>query len=329
MIKLKKEGIILEKTNHAFENVAVLNPAVIKEGDFVHLFYRAVRQGEYSTIGYCRLDGPIYIEERLEYPLLEAELEIERQGLEDPRIVKIDDLYYLSYTAYDGFNSRGALAISKDLRQFKKLGLISPPVSYSDFMLGNKTGGKMSDRYYRNQLYYYKEALPGSVLMVWHKNIVFFPRRINGMLVFLHCIRPGIQIVAIYNLKDLSKEFWEEYFLHFQHHIFMDTLYEHESSYIGSGCPPIETEYGWLLIYHGAKETDHGIEYCACAAALLDLENPSKIITRLPYPLIEPEYSGEEKSGINNMVFPTGTALFGDTLLSITELPTNILPVHP
>jgi predicted GH43/DUF377 family glycosyl hydrolase len=107
MIKIKKEGIILEKTNHAFENVAVLNPAVIKEGDFVHLFYRAVRDGEYSTIGYCRLDGPIYIEERLEYPLLDAELEIEKQGLEDPRIVKIEDLYYLSYTAYDGFNSRG------------------------------------------------------------------------------------------------------------------------------------------------------------------------------------------------------------------------------
>lgn len=314
MIKIKNEGIILEKTTHSFENVAVLNPAVIKDGDTVHLFYRAVRQGEYSTIGYCKLDGPIYIEERLEYPLLDAELEIEKQGLEDPRIVKIDDLYYLSYTAYDGFNSRGALAISKDLRHFKKLGLISPPIPYSDFMLGNKTGGKMSEKYYRNQLYYYKEASPGNVLMVWDKNIVFFPRRIKGKLVFLHCIRPGIQIAAVDNLEELNKEFWDEYFLHFQHHIFMDPLYEHESSYIGSGCPPIETEYGWLLIYHGAKETDKGIEYCACAAALLDLENPSKIITRLPYPLFAPEYSWEKNGEVNNMVFPTGTALFGDTL---------------
>jgi predicted GH43/DUF377 family glycosyl hydrolase len=314
MIKIKKEGIILEKTNHAFENVAVLNPAVIKEADVVHLFYRAVRQGEYSTIGYCRLDGPIYIQERLDYPLLDADLEIEQQGLEDPRIVKIDDLYYLSYTANDGFNSRGALAVSKDLRHFKKLGLISPPISYSDFMLGNKTGGKMSDRYYRNQLYYYKEALPGQILMVWDKNIVFFPRRIKGKLVFLHCIRPGIQITAIDNLEELTKEFWDEYFLHFQHHIFMDPFYEHESSYIGSGCPPIETEYGWLLIYHGAKETHRGIVYCACAAALLDLENPARIITRLSYPLFEPEYLWEKKGEVNNMVFPTGTALYGDTL---------------
>lgn len=314
MIKIKKEGIILEKTNHAFENVAVLNPAVIKEGDDVHLFYRAVRQGEYSTIGYCRLDGPIYISERLEYPLIDAELEIEKQGLEDPRIVKIDDLYYLSYTAYDGFNARGALAISKDLKHFKRYGLISPPVSYSDFMLGNKTGGRMSNKYYHHQLYYYQESPPGKTLMIWDKNIVFFPRRIKGKLVFLHCIRPGIQIVTVNSLDEMTKEFWDEYFLHFQHHIFMDPLYEHEANYIGSGCPPIETEYGWLMIYHGVRETDQGIIYSACAAALLDLENPSRIITRLPYPLFEPDYAGQTKVEVNNMVFPTGTALFGDTL---------------
>jgi len=35
--------------------------------------------------------------------------------MEDPRIVKIDDLYYLTYTAYDGVNALGALAVSKDL----------------------------------------------------------------------------------------------------------------------------------------------------------------------------------------------------------------------
>ncbi|MGE5393898.1 MAG: pesticidal protein Cry7Aa [Candidatus Saccharibacteria bacterium] len=314
MIKIKKEGIILERTSLPFENVAVLNPAVIKEGNIVHLFYRAVRQGEYSTIGYCRLDGPTYIEERFEYPLLDVELNIEKQGLEDPRIVKIDDLYYLSYTAYDGINSQGVLALSKDLRHFKKWGLISPLVPYSDFMLGHKTGGKMSDRYYRHQLYYYQEATPGNELMVWDKNIVFFPRRIKGKLVFLHSIRPGIQIVSIKTLEELTKAFWDDYFLHFQHHIFMDPFLEHESSYIGSGCPPIETEYGWLLIYHGAKETDQGIVYSACAAALLDLENPSKIITRLPYPLFEPDFLWEKKGEINNMVFPTGTALFGDTL---------------
>ena len=314
MVKIRKEGIVLEKTIHPFEKKAVLNPAVIKVGDNVHMFYRAIGSEGYSTIGYCRLDGPMLIEERLEYPLLEAELEIEKKGLEDPRIVKIDDLFYLTYTAYDGFNSLGALAVSGDLVHFEKLGLLSPTISYSDFMHGNKTGGKMSSKYYRNQLYYYQKSVPGKTLMIWDKDIVFFPRRIKGKLVFLHCIRPGIQMVSVNSLNELTKEFWDEYFLHFQHHIFMDPVYEHESGYIGCGCPPIETEYGWLVLYHGVRETVQGNMYSACVAALLDLENPSRVITRLPYALFEPERIKGKKGELNNVIFPSGSAIFGDSL---------------
>ncbi|MFN0035096.1 MAG: hypothetical protein ACKVUS_08520 [Saprospiraceae bacterium] len=43
MIEVKKEGILLNKTALGFENEGVLNPAVIREGGFVHVFYRAVR----------------------------------------------------------------------------------------------------------------------------------------------------------------------------------------------------------------------------------------------------------------------------------------------
>jgi len=144
--------------------------------------------------------------------------------------------------------------------------------------------------------------------------VVFFPRRIKSQLVFLHRIRPGIQIAHFNKIEDLDKNYWDNYFQNFQNHIILDPLFQHESSYIGAGCPPIETEHGWLLIYHGAEETDHGIVYSACAAALLDLENPAKIIARLPYPLFTPEYEWERKGEVNNVVFPTGTALFGDTL---------------
>jgi len=150
--------------------------------------------------------------------------------------------------------------------------------------------------------------------MLWDKNVVFFPRRIKGQLVFLHRIRPGIQIVSVNSIKKLNKGFWEKYFLNLKDHIILDPVYKHESSYIGSGPPPIETEYGWLLIYHGAEETDNGIVYSACAAALLDLNDPAKVIARLPYPLFSPEYEWERKGEVNNVVFPTGTALFGDTL---------------
>ena len=88
---------------------------------------------------------------------------------------------------------------------------------------------------------------------------------------------------------------------------------KHESKYVGGGCPPIETEHGWLLIYHGVEETDTCLIYSACAA-LLNIDDPSKEIARLPYPLFSPEHDWELNGKVNNVVFPTGTALFGDTL---------------
>ena len=96
MIKVKKEGIILEKTDLEFENQGVLNPAAIRIGDCVHLYYRAVRNGNYSTIGYCRLDGPLTISERWTKPFMVPESDYESHGVEDPRIIKIDDLYYMT-----------------------------------------------------------------------------------------------------------------------------------------------------------------------------------------------------------------------------------------
>lgn len=106
MIAVKKDGIILEKTTLPFENEGVLNPAAIREGDFVHMFYRAVSEGNHSSIGYCKLMGPLEVEQRMNEPLLSPEFEYEKHGIEDPRIVKIEDLYYLTYTAYDGVIGR-------------------------------------------------------------------------------------------------------------------------------------------------------------------------------------------------------------------------------
>jgi predicted GH43/DUF377 family glycosyl hydrolase len=89
MIAVKKEGVLLHKTELPFENEGVLNPAAIKEGDNVHLFYRAVQEGNHSTIGYCKLKGPLEVELRNKLPLILPEFDYESKGLEDPRIVKI------------------------------------------------------------------------------------------------------------------------------------------------------------------------------------------------------------------------------------------------
>lgn len=340
MVEVKKEGILLSKTALEFENEAVLNPAVIQEGDDVHMYYRAVQTGNHSSIGYCRLSGPLKIEERWTKPIISPEFIYESQGVEDARIVKIGRLYYLTYTAYDGTNARGALATSNDLIHFKKKGILAPNITYARFVSLVESAGKVNKNYYTNHNFYYKESDPEQKMILWDKNFVFFPRRINGNLVFLHRIRPGIQLVSVKSLRELTVAFWKEYFLNFHDHIVMDPIYEHESSYIGSGCPPIETPEGWLLIYHGAEETEHGVVYSACAAALLALDNPAKTIARLPYALFSPGFEWERKGEVNNVVFPTGTALFGDRLyiyygaadthiatasLSLSELYTELL----
>ena len=313
MIEVKKSGVLLMATGLEFENEGVLNPAILREGDSVHVFYRAVRKGNYSSIGYCRLDGPLTVAERWDKPFMVPEFEYESQGVEDARMVKIDDLFYMTYTGYDGTNARGALATSKDLKQFKKFGLIVPPTTYAEFVYMAESTGKVNESYYRNHKFYYQAADPEKKMMLWDKNVIFFPRKINGNLVFLHRIRPGIQIASVKSLEEITKEFWKKYFLNMQDDIVMDPVYAHEASYIGGGCPPIETEHGWLLIYHGVQETNKGRVYSACAA-LLDLNDPSLEIARLPYPLFSPEYEWELIGEVNNVCFPTGTALFGNTL---------------
>ena len=199
MIEVKKEGILLQKTTLGFENEGVLNPAVISDGDSVHIFYRAVSKGNYSSIGYCKLNGPLTVEERFDTPVLFPQFDYESHGVEDPRIVKIDDLYFLTYTAYDGINALGALAVSKDLRQFDKLGIIVPQITYDEF--NHLAGSKaiLNEKYLRYNEHEQIHEKQGKKILLWDKNVIFFPRRINGKLYFLHRIRPDIQIVAVNN----------------------------------------------------------------------------------------------------------------------------------
>jgi len=314
MVNVTKEGILIRKTDLEFENEGVLNPATIREGEFVHLFYRAVSRGNYSSIGYCKLRGPMTVVERMNTPVLLPEFDYESHGVEDPRIVKIDELYYLTYTAYDGINALGALATSKDLMNWEKFGLVVPKITNDEFIRIAETNPALNEKYIR-----YNEHKPlveehGEKVFLWDKNVIFFPRRINNKLYFLHRIKPDIQIiVGVDSMQELTPEFWKKYFTRFEQNIVLAPKYDHEVSYVGGGCPPIETESGWILIYHGVHDSVKGYVYSACAA-LLDLQNPQKEIARLPYPLFKPEMAWELKGEVNNVCFPTGTSLFGDTL---------------
>ena len=170
-----------------------------------------------------------------------------------------------------------------------------------------------NDKYLRYNGYSSSLKKDGKKIWVWDKNVIFFPRRINGKLYVLHRIKPDIQIACIDELKNLTVDFWHNYLLHLNDSILLTAKYEHEVSYVGGGCPPIETKEGWLMIYHSVHDTIKGYVYSACAA-LLDLENPQIELARLPYALFKPELDWELKGEVNNVCFPTGTSLFGDEL---------------
>lgn len=310
MIKVTKHGIILEKTVLSFENDSVLNPGVYQEGNTLHMLYRAVRKGNYSTVGYCKLEGPLKVVQRNNTPLMIPYSEDASKGIEDPRIVKIDGVYYITYTAYNGINALGALVTTNDLKTFEREGIIVPKITFDEFKRLAECTNEVNAKYFRHVRHF--EVDEG--IYLWDKDVLFFPRRIGGKLAFFHRIRPGIQLVMVNSLDELTKDFWNHYFLHFNKQIVMDPIgVNHESSYIGAGAPPIETELGWLLIYHGVYDTSAGYIYSA-AAALLDIDDPTIVIARLIDPLFVPEFEYELNGVVNNVVFPTGTSLFDDTL---------------
>jgi predicted GH43/DUF377 family glycosyl hydrolase len=177
MIQVKKHGKILTKTDLFFENEAVLNPAAIREGDFVHLFYRAVSHGNFSSIGYCKLKGPLEVDQRMNTALITPEFEYEKHGIEDPRIVKIEDLYYLTYTAYDSVNALGALATSKDLIHFEKHGIIVPQMTYEEFNRLAETDIAMDEKYYRFNQHNQIIEKDGLKMLLWDKNVIFFQEK--------------------------------------------------------------------------------------------------------------------------------------------------------
>lgn len=316
-VKVEKLGVILEPTARPFESKAVLNPAIIQEGDFVHIFYRAINANEISSIGYAKLKGPTGLIERNEKPLIERTYDYESKGLEDPRIAKFGKTFYMTYVAHDGKNAVTAYATSQDLKTWKKRGLISPLITY-DTAASLFSKGKLKDRYFMFEAFY--EEMSGQDVLIWFKDVFLFPKKIKGQFAMLIRILPDIQIVFFKNFKELkNRDFWRNYLKKLSSHVLLENKYWFESRNIGGGAPPIYTKDGWLVIFHTVEELNKARVYRA-SAALLDKRNPLRVIGRLNIPLFSPEEkweiecSSNFECSSNNVVFPTGTAIFGKDL---------------
>ena len=309
-ISFKDLGSILHPTQHEFENQAVLNPACIEVDGITHMYYRAVRQGNYSSIGYCQLKGQEVVY-RSAKPVLAPEHLYERHGLEDPRIAVCDGVYYLVYTAYDGKNARIAYATSTDLVHWEKKGVISPSMLYSEVaeLCKDHVHSRVFD-FYRA---HYHGAPEHEDLLLYEKDALLFPRKVNGKFALVHRIFPEIQVIYFDDFQDLTVDFWVEHLKDLDRHTLLKPKLWFENRHIGGGCPPIETEDGWLFVYHAVEQTAQGRVYHA-ALALLDLEDPTKEIARLDYPLFSPTEEWELKGDVDNVVFPSGAVVEGDQL---------------
>lgn len=152
------------------------------------------------------------------------------------------------------------------------------------------------------------ERLPNATLP-FNRNGVLFPRKINGKYYMLN--RPSdnghtpFGDVFISESPDLV--YWG------RHKMVMSRGKEWwQSTKIGAGNTPIETDEGWLMFYHGVVNTCNGFVY-SFGAVLLDLDDPSKVLYRTNEYLLHPEYDYETTGFVPNVCFPCAALCDKDT----------------
>jgi predicted GH43/DUF377 family glycosyl hydrolase len=135
---------------------------------------------------------------------------------------------------------------------------------------------------------------------VQNKGMALFPRKVHGQYLMLS--RQDDE--NLFLMRSGNPHHWED------PEMLMRPAEMWESVKIGNCGSPIETEAGWLVITHGVGPMR---KYCI-GAALLDLNEPNKVLGRLKQPLIAPE--GNEREGyVPNVVYSCGSLIHGRNLI--------------
>jgi beta-1,2-mannobiose phosphorylase / 1,2-beta-oligomannan phosphorylase len=288
---------ILEKNpKNEWEAGSVLNPGVIIDNGIFRMVYRAINDvdevgaGKFvSSIGYAQsTDGINFV--RAERPLIKPDQVYEMgKGCEDPRVTKINDTYFLYYTAVASLDkyskkSKGvriALATSKDFKNWTKHGIVGPDLR--------------------------------------SKAAVLFPELIKEKYVWFYTLepdRPGSSIMQVRfdSVEDVinpPKGLLESNVKYYSENV---VIQPSENSTRGPevGAVPVRTKDGWLMIY--CMDNNTGRREWVIGAALLDLDDPKKIIGITDKPILEPEMEAEMIGVESNVVFPEGAVVVGEDL---------------
>lgn len=310
-LRVTKHGVILAPTNEYFESKCVFNPGSLQEGNTVHIIYRAQDQNYISSCGYARLDGPLKVVERWTKPFVQKRYPYEKNGMEDPCLVKIGKTIYMTYVAHDGRDAVIAYMYGPSIFKLKRGGIISAKISYEKAAKLFQYS-QLKDTYYTFAAFY--EKYNSKNILVWEKDGVLFPEKVGGKFALMHRILPDIQLARFSKFEDLKKrDYWAKHIKNLRKHVVMEGSQAWEMRHIGGGAPPLKTKQGWVCIYHGVEQNNSGRIYHA-GAALLDLKDPRKVIARLPEPLFSPTEDFETTGLVNNVVFPTGISVFDKRL---------------
>lgn len=283
--------IIMPSELNSWEMDATFNGCPIKEKNKIHIFYRAIsnlqdinsKKINLSTIGHAISDDGLNYKNR--ELLIKPEFDWEQYGCEDPRVTKIDDTYYIFYTALSKFpfepnGIKIGLAKTKDFKKIEK------------HLVTNFNS----------------------------KAMALFPEKINGKICAIlssDTDKPPTKIGLAFFEKETdiySDDYWTKWYKSIDNNKL--DLELKKNDHFEVGAPPVKTKEGWLLIYSyiknyfdPSKKTVFEIR-----AALLDIKNPFKIIGYSKTPLLIPEKEYEIYGKIPEIVFPSGAYVENDQL---------------
>lgn len=271
--RISSTPIMIPDPGSSWENINVFNPSVIYHGGLFHMHYRAEGSDWISRIGYAVSADGVHFN-RLRDPVLVPQDEPESRGVQDPRVVEIEDSFYMTYTAWSRYREGEPCAG----------GNITPMIARS-----------------RNLITW--ERIGSIVRFEDNKDHVLFPCRRNGRFLAFHRRRPHVWIARSEELKSWPEKDMRRIFGPRE-----DNWWDNAS--VGANGVPIETEHGWLVFYHAY---DRHKTY-RIGVLLLDLADPTRIVHRPKEPVFWPEEVWEIRGDVPNVVFSNANILVGDTV---------------
>ncbi|RMI03751.1 glycosidase [Cellulomonas triticagri] len=307
------------------EAEGVLNPASGRGPDGeLYLLPRLVARGNVSRVGLARVvvadREPVGVERRgvVLAPSTRWESGAQNAGVEDPRTTWVPDLglHVMTYVAYGPLGPRTAVATSRDLRTWHRLGPL---------------------------LFRHDPDLDVDLNLYPNKDVVLVPEVVRGpggrpCFAVLHrptwdlgLVRRGEREWPPSTTDDPRPSIWIAYadaaavladpsaltLLHGARPL-AGPEQPWEALKIGAGPAPLRVPEGWLLLHHGVTghiedpwSADNDVRYCA-GAMLLDADDPSRVVARTEQPLLEPETDDERHGTVADVVFPTAAERIGD-----------------